>query len=564
VGGEIKSVKIAPGSSSVVTSTADEDGFLYARVTRREAPLPARFAARLPRSIEEFESDGAAFPPLGQVSAALCAGDRGMFDRWIAAIKAAAERGPIAEDLRERFVAMTRFCEREAFCIHATKALDAAAEPVRAVLYPSIVECSSQEARVAIESGSTDEAVIDWYMNAHGRRFEQPTPRFVQAAQATVQSQSGKALRTLGVTLGRFEDPQIVALVRSLGNGLDAESRAWLAIGLEDHPTLESKRLYAAACKHSAVGKDPMCRAPGAGTLAGRPVAAQTLAERVREPDFEPAEWLAAHADQRDALFAEFRRCVQVDAAPEWERAHCMRSFAALDRPSATAFAAQLPADAELPRELRTLRSTLATFRSTDSLDDALIAWGLMKSKPVVRASEDAPVASITAYDRLHDAECVHAFDVETGMFPNEHDVLMQRLAALARGDLAGVAFEEVPPRALEDDDSVEQIGPYLLRAYARGFVLETQAANNGDWYDLDAVLGLLNATARELRSDVRYVVAESDGQIASVLAAPKGGLAEAVKARVLQLGDASEAFELGKDYEQKVLDTLENEDPEE
>jgi hypothetical protein len=132
------------------------------------------------------------------------------------------------------------------------------------------------------------------------------------------------------------------------------------------------------------------------------------------------------------------------------------------------------------------------------------------------------------------------------------------------RGDLAGVAFEEVPPRALEDDDSVEQIGPYLLRAYARGFVLETQAANNGDWYDLDAVLGLLNATARELRSDVRYVVAESDGQIASVLAAPKGGLAEAVKARVLQLGDASEAFELGKDYEQKVLDTLENEDPEE
>lgn len=560
-GVEYKTVERIP--SPVPPVNRGEDGFLYAQVTKRPGPVPERFAARLPISVKEFDGDWADFPPRRQASAALCAGDPGMFERWVRAVSTAADAGPIGEDLAMRFAGMAMYCEKEPFCSLALRRLDTAQAGVSPVLLKSLTDCNGPEVLAAIEAGSSDAAVIDWYFAGYGKRFERLTDRFKQAAQAIVKSKKGRELRTLGVVLGRFDDPQTIAFTQQLEAGLDAESRSWLGIGMREHPSPEAKVLHAQACEHATVARDPMCGSGNVTFLGDKPPRMpETLAEHVRDIEFKAAEWLAAHPSRRDDLLSELQRCAQSEDGREWQRANCMRTFATLDRKSATAFVAQLQPDEGLPNDLRALKATLAKFPSDQALDDALVKWGLMPADPTPSHSEYAPAAPVTAYDRLLAAGRIHAFDVETGEFPNEHDALMKQLAAYAGTDLADVVFEEVPPHTLETNDTVQEAGPYLLRAYARGQVLEAQAANNGDWYDLEAVLGLLNVTARELGSEIRYAVADTDGQLAMVLGAPRASIAKAAQAGVLNLRDATEAMRLGKGFEQMVREKLERGEP--
>ena len=144
-------------------------------------------------------------------------------------------------------------------------------------------------------------------------------------------------------------------------------------------------------------------------------------------------------------------------------------------------------------------------------------------------------------------------FDVETGMFPNEHDGLLRQLAAAAGEDLAGVLFQEIPPS--EDGDVVE--APYQLHAYADGKRWSVVARNYGDWYDVDAVLRLGNALLRDRGSAKRMLLLASEDQTAQIVVAPQNVLGAALKQGLLQAGDEAAAREAGKAFEQEVLDKL-------
>lgn len=169
-----------------------------------------------------------------------------------------------------------------------------------------------------------------------------------------------------------------------------------------------------------------------------------------------------------------------------------------------------------------------------------------------IRVGEVDPtqVEGLDADSVLMSAGYAHWFDVETGQFPNAHDSLLRELAALVRPSLAGVVFEEIAPK---DDE-----GPYQLVAYADGMVYRTRAENQGDWYDVDAVLRLLDALLQARKSQDRFLVLETGDQTLIVVGGPRAAIDAALAQKLLTPGDPAEAERAGKAFEAKVLETLE------
>jgi hypothetical protein len=145
---------------------------------------------------------------------------------------------------------------------------------------------------------------------------------------------------------------------------------------------------------------------------------------------------------------------------------------------------------------------------------------------------EGKEVVGASSADLLLTAGRAYGFDTETGQFPNEHDSLLRSLAALAGGALKDALFEEVPPA--EDDEE----GVYVLRAYLDRERYETRARNLGDWYDVEAVIGLLNSVARARQLEVRWLALSTGDQTATVVAGPEKGLRDAIAARLLDLAE--------------------------
>ena len=146
-------------------------------------------------------------------------------------------------------------------------------------------------------------------------------------------------------------------------------------------------------------------------------------------------------------------------------------------------------------------------------------------------------------------------FDVETGMYPNHHDSLMRELAELVAPELKDAVFEERAP-SIEDESE-----PYELTVYAGGKRFRTMAENLGDWYDVGAVLDLLNAVMSDRKAADKFVVLDTGDQTAIVLAAPAPALAKAVDAGLIEAGDPAQAEKLGKEFEDRVIESLHKEE---
>lgn len=168
-----------------------------------------------------------------------------------------------------------------------------------------------------------------------------------------------------------------------------------------------------------------------------------------------------------------------------------------------------------------------------------------------VRAGEADPSALETAdvVSVLMAAGYAHWFDVETGQFPNAHDSLLRELAALVRPSLDGVVFEEIAP---QDDE-----GPYQLVAYADGKIYRTRAENQGDWYDVGAVLRLLDALLQARKTPDRFLPLDTGDQTLIVVGGPRAAIDAALAQKLLKPGDPAESERAGKAFETQVLEQL-------
>ncbi|HOX47190.1 MAG TPA: hypothetical protein PK668_26585 [Myxococcota bacterium] len=180
-----------------------------------------------------------------------------------------------------------------------------------------------------------------------------------------------------------------------------------------------------------------------------------------------------------------------------------------------------------------------------DDLGRKLQKVGLLPAGPLPEGVSGA----VSVRQALEAAGRVHSFDTETGQFPNEHDGLLAALAALAGPPLSAAAFEEVPPPDPEGGGR-----PYVLRGYLGGKRYTVSAEDLGDWYDVDAVLVLLEAMLRDQGSSVRLVPLPTGDQTASILAAEGAALERARAEGLIQLGEADEGRSRGKAFEDEVL----------
>lgn len=170
----------------------------------------------------------------------------------------------------------------------------------------------------------------------------------------------------------------------------------------------------------------------------------------------------------------------------------------------------------------------------------------------------------------LDEAGVAVSFDTETGMFPNAHDGLLAELAAAAGGPLSEAVFAERPPsdpgdmKAATDVNGSEFLydggggpGVYVLSGWARGERWDVVARDLGDWYDVPAVLGMLNTMSRDLGAPTRFVALPTGDQMSVVLPGDEAALTVAIDEGLLGVGSAAAAAEAGKASEAAVLEML-------
>lgn len=314
-------------------------------------------------------------------------------------------------------------------------------------------------------------------------------------------------------------DDRFVAAVRAEYDAAAAPyPRRWAAAAFLRHPDPRAEAALLALYHEAPPGDDKI--ELGMLLRNAKSEEARAIGRSVcdEQPDSEPC------SEERDRR--EFRARMRADGFEVYDE----------DTPSPPPEPA-MPADR--PEQVR-------------SAVDRLIALGFDR----LRGLDPNGIATAEPFAILAEGGYVHGFDVETGMFPNAHDSLMRELAALTGGAFAGALFDEVPPLLDEDDD--EEGGPYRLSIYLGGKRYWIDAENHGDWYDLEAVLKLMNAVLTDRRSHDRLFIAETDGQFVGVIAATPDAYRKAVAAELFEFVDPGAAEQAGKAYEDEVLGRIE------
>ncbi len=235
-----------------------------------------------------------------------------------------------------------------------------------------------------------------------------------------------------------------------------------------------------------------------------------------------------------------------------WEhisRTHdCLRQLAYTDWMAARAEVAHIASWEFASPDLDELTFALTYYDSASEVGDALRAHGLLtgKGEPGVVEYFDEDWQPLTGSDWLLTAGNLFSFDAETGMHPNEHDALLYDIARLFGDALADARFTETAPHWESDE-------PYQLHASFGDREWKRQAANYGDWYDVSAVLDLVNEMAADIGIEQRVMPLPTYDQTVTVIVGPGEGLVAAASVRLIRTAEAEDAMELGKVFEEEI-----------
>ena len=213
---------------------------------------------------------------------------------------------------------------------------------------------------------------------------------------------------------------------------------------------------------------------------------------------------------------------------------YCLREKALNDYPAAQADAKILATwqfDDASGTQLRPLINTLLQFSSRAGLAQYLKQQYLFTAQNEESDLSDQALLdqALTVLDYMMLMGTVAGFDGETGFYPNEHHVLLSSLASLS--DLSAATFTEQAPASENPDHK-----PYILNASLNGKDYRVEAADYGDWYDVSAVITLLNTLAADHASAYRYIVLPASDQFVLVWVAPQKALAELVHKGLIRI----------------------------
>lgn len=523
-------------ASAAVVARFDAFSSLFESAEPRvsEAPVPERFEAPLPSTAGELEHPER-FAPRSALTAALDAGDANVRERVLIALRKAASAGTLSQKLSDFYVQeVLGYTPTPTSCDWtASTATGKEPEAVRALFWKALTRCDDPKLAAVFERPEApDSAVVEWY-------FERPqgsgplawSPRLEKAAHArAANATSDFELRQIGYALAATTPAKAVEAVKTIQKELsEPRAKGLVALGLSslDDPT--AVELVGEACALPEIERDAVC-------FIEKPLVDEERANGSESPE-------------------QLERCAK-GHRHSWKRLDCLTALVGIDRARAVKIAKLL--DATLAHNgdqarLRLAARALVLFPEAGALEARLKQLGAIAANDQPRPDSQAP-AAIGADELLERYGRVDAFDVETGTFPNEHDKLLRQLALLARDALAGTVFEEVPPASANGE------GEYLLRAYFGGKRYEVSARNLGDWYDVRAVLGLLNSLLATRGSDLRFVTLPTGDQTARVLAAPAAALETLTSQGLLQVERPEAGMEDGKAFERQMMEQLRTE----
>jgi hypothetical protein len=467
----------------------------YGKVRIAAAEPPARFAAGWPSSaaaLRTWYEDGDALP-MNHALDGLLAGDVSLFERLGTASLAVADRDR-AGWVRQLQGSLEFRTVRPGFCANARPVMEGAPSVLREVLAPSFVQgCLLPDDRPLVLRADTPAlAVIDYFVPPYP--FDAtPLPPWDDRFEAAVRSEYAAE--------GNMFTSRDAAF--ALSRHPDPRAEAALLALYREAPEGDDKVELAMLLRR---GKSAEARAIGASVCAEHPDSRPCEAER-----------------QRRGTTARLRTA----------------GLDVLDEDDVVPLPAEPEEPADPPEKVR-------------AMAERMIAMGFDR----MHGLDLATIRTADPLTILGAAGCVYGFDVETGMFPNAHDSLMRELAALAGDALAGALFDEIPPVYDENaaDEASEEVGPYRLSVYLDGKRYRIDAENHGDWYDLEAVLKLMNAVLADRRSSSRLFTLDTGGQESIVIAATPDAFRKAVAAGLIEAGDAGAAEDAGKAYEDTVF----------
>jgi hypothetical protein len=299
---------------------------------------------------------------------------------------------------------------------------------------------------------------------------------------------------------------------------------------LREQPGERARQLFQRACRHPEVEEDMMC-APD--TTAPEAPADTSLQAQVTQFGFDTGAWLLQHPERRAELLAVLEQ--GLSGSGELGPTKCLNELAALDWPRARAATAKLKQQQRRAMRFSAeLLAALGGFATLEAFVDYLRQSALLPVTfaPQLATLEGGPDAS-TLMQQAGRSVC---FDVETDRFPNEHDSLLSELARATGPELVDVKFAEEPPAGATEQNP----GQYLLHAYSRGQRYTLPAENLGDWYDLEAVLGLINQVSRKRSSSYRFATLKSGDQFTCIVTGPGEAMAAAAKQGLLEIESPS------------------------
>lgn len=499
-----------------------EEVVQYAAVRVTDSPAPARFGAPIPTV--EADAWPAGAPPRAYVAHHLCANSDVMWKRVKDALDAAPGKGPT-----EALGQLVTGCG----VTSCPRALDRARKTgqgrVHHVALYALSQCPGQVVRALLDAPGVPAAlVVDWALRT-AKDEADAWPRLDDALDDAIAAGDVMQTRMAAIMVGRHNKAAGTALLVRRHATAPAPLQFSIAMGLVESEEPAAKNIARQAC--ATQNPDPMCRplptvpeptAPGVDDVEDSPVVAVDVVKSNPASRDNVVARLKAHVTPGDRLAVE-----------------ALRALVALDRAAAVAVARALPDTDEALKPY-----TTALRRMPDTAQ----AMALLKEN--CGSTPDA-ANLVLLVDWLEACGAAYLFDVETDTFPNEHDGLLFTLAALGGGAWGDVLFEEdVPP-------SEDGAAPYTLHAYGWGKKYVTSAKNLGDWFDVAAVVALLNAMARDRGMTTRWIVLETWGQEAMVAAADEAWLHQAWKDGLLQPAMPGAAQEAGKEFESLVLQKI-------
>ncbi|MFO0709702.1 MAG: hypothetical protein U0353_07665 [Sandaracinus sp.] len=492
-----------PPLASIPSGLADdppatlEDGFLVATLRESLEPQPP---PRVPASLDD--------PWPASFADDLCAGRAASWESLSALLDARAT--PLDDALVSRLAdASAHGCydpEGGAACTFAQRALEGTDTSRAPLAWSLLAHCPDEVALPLLDRVDAPAPAILRFLVTREALGVRPVRLPAYALQSVTHALAQRAgpdepfpFHELAAALGHYDDPNATRALVQMYEVAPGYARESIGVAIRFPDDDRSRAIHQESC--ATVPADTYVLACNDGSLAAR----------VGTYELDVHLELARHPEEHDELVAALESCA-AHAEDPGAGMMCFRRLAELDRERAASVASSRIAQANLPLLglpavsapqpfVTSLEAEVRRFPSEGAMTAALASAGISSAPTPALARHPASMLEALAA-RGH----ALLIDEETGTFPTPHDVLLRRLARMVAPALDAVVFDQVSP-----DESQMAVGRYSLRAHLEGRVLETYARNYGDFYDLEAVVGLIDALLVRRGALDRCVIARDD-----------------------------------------------------